>query len=102
MREEVDDGTPVVDLPMTEVDVPDPRHLRRSVRYPNTIDIEPIAAVEAALDIHGLTARDMKSRTGEGDPGHRVLADGALSAALAERTLRRSARKTPQQGRGVP
>ena len=40
-------------------------HLRRSLRYPGEIDIEPVAAVEAALDLRGLIARDPGSRTGE-------------------------------------
>lgn len=55
---------PVVDLPISEVDVPDPSHLRRSVRYPGALDIEPEAAIEATLDPRGLVARDPKSRTG--------------------------------------
>ncbi len=59
------DGIPVVDLPITEVDVPDPRHLRRSLRYPGEADIDPAAAVEAARDERGLIARDPQSRTGE-------------------------------------
>lgn len=56
---------PVVALPIIEVDVPDPVHLRRSLRYPNAVDIDPAAAIEAALDPSGLIARDPKSRTGE-------------------------------------
>ncbi|MDQ3887410.1 MAG: hypothetical protein M3308_10495 [Actinomycetota bacterium] len=40
-------------------------HLRRSLRYPNAIDSDPAAAIEAALDPRGLIARDPKSRTGE-------------------------------------
>jgi hypothetical protein len=63
--EELYDGIPVVDLPVTEVDVPDPVHLRRSLRYPGEIDIDPAAAVEAALDLRGLIALDPRSRTGE-------------------------------------
>lgn len=63
--EQLYDGIPVVDLPVTEVDVPDPVHLRRSQRHPGEIDIEPVAAVEAALDGRGLIARDPQSRTGE-------------------------------------
>lgn len=63
--EDLYDGIPVVDLPVTEVDVPDPVHLRRSQRYQGEIDIEPAAAVEAALDPRGLIARDPQSRTGE-------------------------------------
>jgi hypothetical protein len=58
-------GIPVVDLPVTEVDVPDPVHLRRSQQYQGEIDIGPAAAVEAALDPRGLIARDPRSRTGE-------------------------------------
>ena len=63
--EELYDGIPVADLPVTEIDVPDPVHLRRSLRYPGEIDIDPAAAVEAALDLRGLIARDPQSRTGE-------------------------------------
>jgi len=59
------DGIPVVELPIREVDVPDPVHLRRSVRYPGAVDIEPEAVIEAALDPGVLVARDPKSRTGE-------------------------------------
>ncbi|HEX3733125.1 MAG TPA: hypothetical protein VHU91_09430 [Mycobacteriales bacterium] len=60
------DGIPVVELSITEVDVPDPAHLRRSSRYPGAVDIEPIAAIEAALDPYALIGRDPKSHTGEG------------------------------------
>jgi hypothetical protein len=63
--EDLYDGVPVFDLPITQVDVPDPAHLRRSFRYPNAIDVDPAAAIEAAFDPHGLIARDPKSRTGE-------------------------------------
>lgn len=63
--EERYDGIPVTDLPVTEVDVPEPVHLRRSLRYPGEADIEPEAAAEAALDLRGLIARDPRSRTGE-------------------------------------
>ena len=59
------DGIPVVDLPISEVDVPDPVHLQRSLRYPGAMDLEPEAAVEAALDPDALIARDPRSRTGE-------------------------------------
>lgn len=62
---DVYDGIPVVDLAISEVDVPDPGHLRRSLRYPGALDIEPEAAIEAALDPRGLVAQDPKSRTGE-------------------------------------
>lgn len=63
--EDLYDGIPVADLPVTEVDVPEPVHLRRSLRYQGEIDIKPAAAVEAALDLRGLIARDPRSRTGE-------------------------------------
>lgn len=59
------DGIPVVELPITEVDVTDPSHLRRSVRYPGQADIDPVWAIEAALDSRALIARDPQSRTGE-------------------------------------
>lgn len=59
------DGIPVTELPVAEVDVPDPAHLRRSLRYPGEVDIDPAAAIEAALDERGLIACDPKSRTGE-------------------------------------
>jgi hypothetical protein len=38
--------------------VPDPVHLQRSLRYPGAMDLEPEAAVEAALDPDVLFARD--------------------------------------------
>jgi hypothetical protein len=59
------DGIPVVDLPIWEVDVPEPAHLRRSERYAGALDIAPDEAIEAALDPRALVARDPKSRTGE-------------------------------------
>lgn len=59
------DGIPVVELPITEVDVPDPTHLRRSLRYPGALDIDPVAAIEASRDVGGLIARDPRSRSGE-------------------------------------
>lgn len=65
MSDDIYDGIPVVDLPVTDVDVPDPSHLRRSLRYPNAVDVDPVAAIEAALDPRALIARDVKSRTGE-------------------------------------
>ncbi|MGH3914264.1 MAG: hypothetical protein ACRDTC_12790 [Pseudonocardiaceae bacterium] len=65
MYEDLYDGVPVIALPVIKVDVPDPRHLRRSLRYPNAVDIDPVAAIEAALDPRGLIVRDPKSRTGE-------------------------------------
>ncbi|MGH4019304.1 MAG: hypothetical protein ACRDT0_08725 [Pseudonocardiaceae bacterium] len=65
MYEDLYDGVPVVNLPVFEVDVPDPVHLHRSLRYPNAVDVDPAAAIEAALDPCGLIARDPKSRTGE-------------------------------------
>jgi hypothetical protein len=63
--EDLYDGVPVVDLPIIEADVPGPVHLRRSLRYRGEVDIDPAAAVEAALDLRGLIARDPRSRTGE-------------------------------------
>jgi len=65
VEEDLYDGVPVAELPITAVDVPDPAHLRRSRRYPGAIDILPDAAIEAALDPRALIARDPKSRTGE-------------------------------------
>jgi len=65
MSDDVYDGIPVVDLPVVDVDIPDPTHLRRSLRYSNAVDIDPVSAIEAALDPRGLIARDVKSRTGE-------------------------------------
>lgn len=58
------DGIPVPELPLTEVDVPDTSHLHRSRRYPGALDIEPVAAIEAALDARALLARDPNSATG--------------------------------------
>ncbi|MFD9889484.1 hypothetical protein ACFWY9_09095 [Amycolatopsis sp. NPDC059027] len=59
------DGIPVDQLSFEAVHVPDPEHLRRSLRYPGALDIEPEHAVEAALDPDRLVARDPSSRTGE-------------------------------------
>ena len=59
------DGIPVAELPLTRADVPDASHLQRSRRYPGALDIEPVAAIEAALDPRALVARDPNSATGE-------------------------------------
>ncbi|MCA1676219.1 MAG: hypothetical protein LC799_29945, partial [Actinobacteria bacterium] len=82
--EELYDGVPVFTLPILEVDVPNPTHLQRSLRYPNEIDIDPAAAIEAALDPHGLVARDPKSRTGEAIRiiGYSPTADRVLLVVL--------------------
>jgi len=63
--EDLYDGIAVTELPITDVDVSDPTHLRRSLRYQGEVDIDPAAAIEAALDVDGLVARDPQSRTGE-------------------------------------
>ena len=63
--EETYDGVPVAELPIVDIDVPDPIHLRRSLRYPTEPDIDPAWAIEAALDDRALIARDPASRTGE-------------------------------------
>jgi len=39
--EEIDDGVPVVELPISDADVPAPTHLRRSLRYTGEADIDP-------------------------------------------------------------
>jgi hypothetical protein len=82
--EDVYDGIAVVDLPISEVNVPDPSHLRRSLRYPGALDIEPEAAIEAALDPRGLVARDPKSRTGEAIRvvGYSATAERVLTVVL--------------------
>lgn len=59
------DGVPIDRLPFDEVHVPDPAHLRRSLRYPGALDIEPEYAVEAVFDPRRLVGRDPASRTGE-------------------------------------
>jgi hypothetical protein len=59
------DGIPVSELPITEIDVPDPDHLQRSQRYSGAIDIDPAAAIETGQDPHRLIARDPNSATGE-------------------------------------
>lgn len=59
------DGIPVAELPITDIDVPDPVHLQRSRRYRGAVDIDPVAAIEAAGDPAGLIARDPNSATGE-------------------------------------
>ncbi len=63
--EETYDGVPVVELPIIDVDVPAPTHLRRSLCHAGEDDIDPVWAVEAALDQRALIARDPASRTGE-------------------------------------
>jgi hypothetical protein len=63
--EETYDGVPVVELPISDVDVPAPTHLRRSLRHAGEADIDPAWAIEAALDQRALIARDPASRTGE-------------------------------------
>lgn len=62
---ELYDGLPVERLPIDAVDVPDPVHLRRSLRYPGAEDVEAEHAVEAVFDPRRLVARDPASRTGE-------------------------------------
>jgi hypothetical protein len=82
--EELYDGIPVTELPLTEVDAPYPVHLRRSLRYPGETDIDPDAAIEAAMDPRGLIARDPKSRTGEAIRivGYSATADQVLVVVL--------------------
>jgi hypothetical protein len=84
VEEDLYDGILVVELPITAIDVPDPAHLRRSVRYPGQVDIDPAAAIEAALDERALNARDPKSRTGEAIRvvGYSPLADRVLIVVL--------------------
>lgn len=59
------DGIPVAELAITDIEVPDPFHLQRSRRYRGAVDIDPVAAIEAAGDTAGLIARDPNSATGE-------------------------------------
>lgn len=63
--DEVYDGIPVPELTFSEVDVPDASHLQRSRRYSGALDIQPLAAIEAAMDASALVARDPNSATGE-------------------------------------
>ncbi|OXM70923.1 hypothetical protein [Amycolatopsis vastitatis] len=65
MEGEIYDGIPLERLPLEEVHVPDPQHLRRSLRYPGALDIESEHAVEAVFDPRRLVGRDPSSRTGE-------------------------------------
>lgn len=65
MSDDLYDGVPVAYLPIEDVYVPDPAHLRRSLRYPGAVDIAPEHAVQAALDPRRLVARDPGSRTRE-------------------------------------
>ena len=65
MSEDLYDGVPIECLSIDVVHVPDPTHLRRSLRYPGALDIAPEHAVQAALDPRRLVARDPGSRTGE-------------------------------------
>lgn len=59
------DGIPVAELLFTEIDVPDPIHLRRSRRYRGALDIDAVAGIEAAADPECLVAQDPNSATGE-------------------------------------
>jgi hypothetical protein len=59
------DGVPVEDLPIDFVYVPDPVHLRRSLRYSGAVDIAPEHAIEAALDPRRMVARYPGSRNRE-------------------------------------
>ncbi len=65
MDDDLYDGIPVDELPITAVDVPNPAHLRRSAGYPGEHDIDMDAAIEATLDPGALVARDPTSRTRE-------------------------------------
>lgn len=65
MRGEIYDGIRIERLPFEVVHVPDPLHLRRSLRYPGALDIAPEHAVEAVFDPRRLIGRDPSSRTGE-------------------------------------
>lgn len=65
MEGELYDGIPLEILPLEEVQVPAPEHLRRSLRYPGALDIAPEHAVEAVFDPRRLIGRDPSSRTGE-------------------------------------
>jgi hypothetical protein len=82
--DDVYDGIPVDELPITEADVPDPAHLRRSARYLGARDVDPDAAMEAALDPDGLVARDSSSRTREAIlvVGYTPTADDVLVVVL--------------------
>lgn len=84
MDEDVYDGIPVDELPITAVDVPEPGHLRRSTRYPGARDLDPHEAVEAAMDPDGLIARDTSSRTREAIlvVGYSATADDVLVVVL--------------------
>lgn len=78
------DGMLVVELPITDIDVPDPTHLQRSIRYPGALDLTPVAAIEAGHDPHGLIARDPRSKTGEAIRvvGYSPTADRVLIVVL--------------------
>jgi hypothetical protein len=82
--DDVYDGIPVDELPITEADVPDPAHLRRSARYLGARDVDPDVAIEAALDPDALVARDSSSRTREAIlvVGYTPTADDVLVVVL--------------------
>jgi hypothetical protein len=65
VSEDLYDGVPIECLSIDVVHVPDPTHLRRSLRYPGALDIAPEHAVQAELDPRRPVARDPGSRTGE-------------------------------------
>lgn len=84
MDDDLYDGMPVDELPITAVDVPNAAHLGRSVRYPGERDVDPTEAIEAALDPHALVARDPSSRTREAIlvVGYTPTADQVLVVVL--------------------
>ncbi|GAA3437296.1 hypothetical protein [Kutzneria kofuensis] len=74
MSDDLYDGVPLERLPIDVVYVPDPTHLRRSLRYPGAVDIAPEHAVQAALDPRRLVARDRRIANEGGDPDRGPLA----------------------------
>jgi hypothetical protein len=63
--EEQYDEIPIGEVPIEEIDVPDPTHLQRSQRYPKALDIAPEQAVQAALDPRRRVRPHTTSRVGE-------------------------------------
>jgi hypothetical protein len=68
VTEDLYDGIPVVELPVTDVDVPDPVHLRRSLRHPGELDIEPVAAIPAGRRIRDAYAAAEEGKESSDEP----------------------------------
>ncbi|MGH3902485.1 MAG: hypothetical protein ACRDTA_30355 [Pseudonocardiaceae bacterium] len=88
MGEDLYDGVPVVTLPLIRIDVPDPAHLRRSLRYLNAVDVDPqlassprpAALSRACLCGNGLSTSSMPPNR----PGTRPRNGGSVTSATTD------------------